>query len=64
MVDNACSEQAKASAQSTALELGLDTCIDCKGCRCEVGIDLKTEVIKPLLLSTQLIDSNSNWPKK
>lgn len=30
-------------------ELGLDACVECKGCRCGVGIDLKKEVIAPLI---------------
>ncbi len=32
-----------------AVELGLDACNDCPGCKCGVGIDLKGQVIQPLL---------------
>ena len=36
-------------ALNKAIDLGLDACIDCPGCKCGVGIDLKNKVIKPLL---------------
>ena len=32
-----------------AIDLGLSSCIDCPGCKCGVGINLKENVIKPLL---------------
>ena len=32
-----------------AKDLGLDSCLGCPGCKCGVGIDLKKEVIQPLL---------------
>ena len=32
-----------------AIDLGLDACVECPGCKCGVGIDLKNKVIKPLL---------------
>lgn len=32
-------------------KLGMQECLTCKGCRCGVGIDLKKEVIRPLLKS-------------
>jgi hypothetical protein len=36
-------------ALETARELGLDACVDCPGCKCGIGIDLKGKVIAPLL---------------
>ncbi len=44
------------AAVSAALELGLETCLDCPGCKCGVGIDLKGKVIKPLLQTSKLVD--------
>jgi len=37
------------SMLQTAARLGLNACLDCEGCRCQVGIDLDQEVIQPLL---------------
>ena len=39
----------KLSLSQNAINLGLDTCIECPGCKCGVGINLKGLVIKPLL---------------
>ncbi|MBT7076210.1 MAG: hypothetical protein HN930_00675, partial [Pelagibacterales bacterium] len=47
--DPISSEQGKDLALNKAIDLGLDACIDCPGCKCGVGIDLKNKVIKPLL---------------
>jgi hypothetical protein len=47
--DPISSEQGKEMALNKAIDLGLDACIDCPGCKCGVGIDLKNKVIKPLL---------------
>ena len=47
--DPISSEQGKKMALNKAIDLGLDACIDCPGCKCGVGIDLKNKVIKPLL---------------
>ena len=44
----------KAAALENALELGLDACVDCPGCKCGVGIDLKGQVVKELLDATDL----------
>ena len=43
------SDQGKSIALNKAIDLGLDACVDCPGCKCGVGIDLKNKVIKPLL---------------
>ena len=40
----------------------MNPCLDCKGCSCGVGIDLRSEVIRPLLLATELIAEPSDWP--
>ncbi|MBM85263.1 MAG: hypothetical protein CMM47_04495 [Rhodospirillaceae bacterium] len=42
---DAIREQALADAK----ELGLDTCKDCAGCKCGVGVDLMGKVVRPLL---------------
>lgn len=57
MVDPGASHQDRARAMASAMELGLETCLGCKGCSCGVGIDLMKEVIRPLLESADLIRS-------
>ncbi len=47
--DNAAGPDDREQTLRAALDLGLESCVDCKGCRCGVGIDLMKEVIKPLL---------------
>ena len=47
--DPLTSEQGKNIAIEKAIDLGLEACLDCPGCKCGVGIDLKNKVIKPLL---------------
>lgn len=37
------------AALDNAMALGLYTCIDCKGCKCSIGIDLIGKVVRPLL---------------
>jgi len=37
------------AALQQAINLGLDACVDCAGCKCAVGVDLKRKVIAPLL---------------
>ncbi len=63
-VDPHASEDNKVQASATALQLGLDTCLSCKGCSCGVGIDLRKEVIQPLLETGDLISCSSDWPLK
>lgn len=48
-LDPRSSTQDRDSALTLAKELGMQECVSCKGCRCGVGIDLKKEVIKPLV---------------
>ena len=47
--DPISSEKGREIALDKAIDLGLDACIECPGCKCGVGIDLKNKVIKPLL---------------
>lgn len=49
LVNPMATEKAKSKAIESAKDLGIDTCLDCSGCSCGVGIDLKKEVIKPLI---------------
>lgn len=42
------------AAITAAKELGISECLECAGCSCGVGIDLKKEVIKPLLAACEL----------
>lgn len=57
MVDSGASDDDRAQVMASARELGLETCVGCKGCSCGVGIDLMKEVISPLLKSADLIRS-------
>ena len=42
-------EAGRNEALSHAEELGLNTCKECNGCKCGVGIDLMGKVVRPLL---------------
>ena len=48
-LDPAASPDDKVQALDAAVDIGLDVCRECPGCKCGVGIDLKRKVIKPLL---------------
>ena len=48
-VDPLTPDYEKATIISKAKSLGLETCLECPGCKCSVGINLKEDVIKPLL---------------
>ena len=48
-LDPITSEADKSAALDSAVELGLDACVDCPGCKCGVGIDLKGQVVAQLL---------------
>lgn len=54
--DNAASPAEREQALRAARDLGLDACVNCKGCRCGVGIDLMKEVVHPLLEKAGLED--------
>ena len=40
---------------NSAIDFGLEKCLDCHGCKCGVGIDLKGKVIKPLVEKSGLL---------
>lgn len=42
-------EAGREQALAHARDLGLDTCRDCAGCKCGVGIDLMGKVVRPML---------------
>ncbi|MGI9524499.1 MAG: 2Fe-2S iron-sulfur cluster-binding protein [Hyphomicrobiaceae bacterium] len=48
-LDPITSQADKEAAVNNAIELGLDACVDCPGCKCGVGIDLKRQVVGSLL---------------
>jgi succinate dehydrogenase/fumarate reductase-like Fe-S protein len=48
-LDPLTTEPGRQAGIELAESLGLDACIDCPGCKCGVGIDLKRKVIQPLL---------------
>ncbi len=49
LVDANATEEVKEKSLKLARDLGIEACRDCKGCRCGVGINLKKDVIRPLL---------------
>ncbi len=59
--DPCATGQDKLQANRAAMELGLEACLSCNGCRCGVGIDLKKEVILPLLETQGLVSEDSHW---
>lgn len=48
-LDPLTTEAGRAAALENALDLGLDACVGCPGCKCGVGIDLKGLVVGGLL---------------
>ncbi len=48
-IDPLTRETERDDALYRAIDLGLDSCVSCPGCKCGVGINLKGKVIKPLL---------------
>lgn len=48
-IDPLTSEPGKAAALDHAVELGLDACVGCKGCKCGVGIDLMGKVVREMV---------------
>lgn len=51
MLDPSRCDQDKQTLLTNTIALGLDACLDCDGCKCQVGIGLVNEVIEPLLAS-------------
>jgi len=52
------------TVSQAALNIGLKDCPDCKGCRCGVGIDMKTDVIRPLMQANNFIATQILRPLK
>jgi succinate dehydrogenase / fumarate reductase iron-sulfur subunit len=52
-LDPATAEFEKEAALDNAIELGLDACEKCPGCKCGIGIDLKRKVVKALAEAAQ-----------
>ena len=48
-LDPLSTEVSREQALTHAKALGLDTCKDCAGCKCGVGIDLMGKVVRPML---------------
>lgn len=48
-VHPSATHEQRSQALRLATEIGLDVCRECSGCRCGVGINLKRNVIEPLL---------------
>lgn len=48
-LDPLTSEAGKQAALDHAIDLGLDACVGCKGCKCGVGIDLMGKVIRDMV---------------
>lgn len=48
-LDPLTGEAGRAAALDQAIDLGLDACVGCPGCKCGVGIDLKRKVVAPLV---------------
>jgi succinate dehydrogenase / fumarate reductase, iron-sulfur subunit len=51
-IDPLTSEAGKQAALDHAIDLGLDACVGCKGCKCGVGIDLMGKVVRDMLSAT------------
>ena len=49
VLDPVSSNQQKDDAVTQAVKLGLDTCLNCPGCKCGIGIDLKGKVVDPMV---------------
>ena len=48
-LDPLTSETGKQAALDHAIDLGLDACVGCKGCKCGVGIDLMGKVVRDMV---------------
>jgi ferredoxin len=48
-IDPLTSDAGKNAALDHAIELGLDACVGCKGCKCGVGIDLMGKVVRDMV---------------
>ena len=52
-LDPLATDASRAEVTAHAVNLGLDACRGCPGCKCGVGIDLKGQVIGPLLQAAE-----------
>jgi succinate dehydrogenase / fumarate reductase, iron-sulfur subunit len=48
-IDPLTSDDGKNAALDHAIDLGLDACVGCKGCKCGVGIDLMGKVVRDMV---------------
>ena len=48
-IDPLTSDAGKSAALDHAIDLGLDACVGCKGCKCGVGIDLMGKVVRDMV---------------
>ena len=48
-LDPLTTEAGREAALENAIDLGLDECVGCPGCKCGVGINLKGLVVKALV---------------
>ena len=48
-LDPLSTQSDKDTALQNAIDLGLDACVDCPGCKCGIGINLKGQVVGELL---------------
>lgn len=48
-IDPLTSDAGKDAAMDDAIDLGLDACVGCKGCKCGVGIDLMGKVVRDMV---------------
>lgn len=55
-VDPLTTEAGRDTALEHAIDLGLETCADCPGCKCGTGINLKGQVVGELLKDANLKD--------
>ena len=55
VMDPVSSNSQKNDAINQAVNLGLDTCLNCPGCKCGIGIDLKGKVVNPLITASKTI---------
>ncbi len=59
-IDPLTSDTGKEAALDHAIELGLDACVGCKGCKCGVGINLMGKVVRPMMEAAgdRLVNAN------
>jgi succinate dehydrogenase / fumarate reductase, iron-sulfur subunit len=48
-IDPLTSDAGRQAALDNAIDLGLDACVGCKGCKCGVGIDLMGKVVRDIV---------------